>query len=316
MISNSDIFFSIIIPTHNRAKMISIAVESVLSQTFNNWELIIIDDGSSDYTEKLILSYVNNDSRIKYFYQEKKGRSSARNLGIEKSIGHFICFLDDDDYYLVNFLEEFYNEIKLQNFDTAVYFCRQYEKIDNKLIIYDNERMKYIYNLTKMYFNYSNVQSLCTSSIIFKNLKFDERFDLGEDFHFFVKVFLNSNAYFIDEYLCVAVTHNEGTMKNELSKGYFHKFRYNRLDVFDDLIKKYSPILIKKKVFSDLINMNNRVAYFYESSRMKSCEYQKSSFNRFIYKFQYTDPIYFYYIISLLFRYPYYYLKCYLKNGK
>ena len=80
-------FFSIIIPTYNRAHLISKAIESVIAQTFENWELIIVDDGSTDETKDLILSYQNKVARIRYIYQQNAERSAARNNGIDKSKG-------------------------------------------------------------------------------------------------------------------------------------------------------------------------------------------------------------------------------------
>ena len=109
MTESKDILFSIIIPTYNRANLIGKAIDSVLAQTYHNWELIIIDDGSTDNTRDVVRSY--NDNRIKYFYQENRGRSAARNYGIDISKGDYISFLDDDDYYLENFLEEFFHII-------------------------------------------------------------------------------------------------------------------------------------------------------------------------------------------------------------
>lgn len=89
--------FSIVIPTYNRKTFLKKAADSILGQSFPDWELIIIDDGSTDGTSGLITGY--NDNRIKYIYQPNKGVSSARNQGIEKAYGEYICFLDSDDYW-------------------------------------------------------------------------------------------------------------------------------------------------------------------------------------------------------------------------
>src|SRR5690554_3168461 len=91
--------FSIVIPTFNRASYITKAIESVINQTINDWELIIIDDGSSDNTFEVIKPYLL-DQRIKYQYQINQERSIARNNAVKISLGEYICFLDSDDYYL------------------------------------------------------------------------------------------------------------------------------------------------------------------------------------------------------------------------
>jgi|GEM_PF-417635 len=89
---------SVIIATYNREKFIGAAVESVLKQTYKDFEVIIIDDGSNDSTKEIIESL--KDSRIRYYYQDNKGRSNARNKAIELAKGKYITFLDSDDLYL------------------------------------------------------------------------------------------------------------------------------------------------------------------------------------------------------------------------
>ena len=81
-------FFSVVIPTYNRATLITKAIDSVLLQSFPDWELIIVDDGSSDNTKEVISNY--NDSRIQYHYKENNERSAARNRGIELCKGLYV----------------------------------------------------------------------------------------------------------------------------------------------------------------------------------------------------------------------------------
>ena len=102
-------FFSVVIPTYNRGGVLLLAIQSVIQQTFDQWELIIVDDGSKDNT-KTVVSAIT-DKRVKYFYQENKGRSAARNAGIEIALGEYIAFLDSDDQYAENYLELVFDEI-------------------------------------------------------------------------------------------------------------------------------------------------------------------------------------------------------------
>ena len=89
---------AVILTTYNGATrgFLEIAIESVLKQTFQNYELLIVDDGSEDETRELCERYISNP-RIRYIYQENSGLSRARNAGIESTDCMFICFLDDDD---------------------------------------------------------------------------------------------------------------------------------------------------------------------------------------------------------------------------
>ena len=95
---------SIITPTYNRARFIGEAVESVLDQTMSDWELVIVDDGSTDDTRQVLERYLA-DSRIHYYYQKNKGQSAARNLALENARAEFIGFLDSDDIWYEDKLE-------------------------------------------------------------------------------------------------------------------------------------------------------------------------------------------------------------------
>lgn len=91
---------SVIIPTYNRAGYLREAVQSVLDQSFHDFEIIIVDDGSLDATREVAKNF--EDNRIRYYYQANSGRSIARNRGLELAEGDYIAFLDDDDLYLPN----------------------------------------------------------------------------------------------------------------------------------------------------------------------------------------------------------------------
>ncbi|MGI4022331.1 MAG: glycosyltransferase family 2 protein [Janthinobacterium lividum] len=88
---------SVIIPCYNYGKFLSEALDSVLSQTYTNWECIVVNDGSTDNSEIIGKKYENNDSRFKYIYQKNAGHSSARNTALKVSKGKYIQFLDADD---------------------------------------------------------------------------------------------------------------------------------------------------------------------------------------------------------------------------
>lgn len=104
---------SIITPTYNSAKYIAETYESVQSQTYQNWEWIIIDDGSSDETEIIVNSIKEKDKRIQFYKLEKNsGPAIARNTGIEKAKGNYLTFLDADDIWFPNFIENSIATIK------------------------------------------------------------------------------------------------------------------------------------------------------------------------------------------------------------
>lgn len=102
--STSQPLVSIILCTYNRAHLVKRAIASVLIQAYRNWELIIIDDGSTDETEHVVIPIVKSDPRIKYFYHTNKGLARSRNIGITLSSGEYTTFLDSDDEYRENHL--------------------------------------------------------------------------------------------------------------------------------------------------------------------------------------------------------------------
>ena len=96
---------SIIVPTYNRAKYLSDCINSVLNQTFKDWELLIIDDGSQDATFEIISPFLEKHENIRYFKHKNRKMGLSRNAGIQASFGKYITFLDSDDQYKPNHLE-------------------------------------------------------------------------------------------------------------------------------------------------------------------------------------------------------------------
>lgn len=112
--------FSIVIPAYNRAYILPRTIQSVLNQDFEDWELIIIDDGSKDNTSEVAKGYT--DPRIQYFHQKNSERSAARNHGIRRSKGDYICFLDSDDEFLPHHLSGLKELIEKEKFPVALIY--------------------------------------------------------------------------------------------------------------------------------------------------------------------------------------------------
>jgi glycosyltransferase involved in cell wall biosynthesis len=96
---------SIIVCTYNRAHYLNKGIDSVLNQTFTNWELLIVDDGSSDNTFEIVNSYLGKYNNIRYLKHQNKKQCYAKNAGIQASFGRYITLLDSDDSYKPNHLE-------------------------------------------------------------------------------------------------------------------------------------------------------------------------------------------------------------------
>lgn len=121
---------SIITPTYNCAKFIGETIDSVLSQTYTNWEMIIVDDCSTDNTEEIVKYYSKDDNRIKYYKLENNsGAAVSRTKAMELANGQYMAFLDSDDLWCSNKLEI---QIKFMKDNEYAFTCTKYEQIDEE----------------------------------------------------------------------------------------------------------------------------------------------------------------------------------------
>jgi glycosyltransferase involved in cell wall biosynthesis len=130
-------YFSVIIPTWNRAHLLPRAIDSVLRQNFTDWELIVVNDGSTDGTEELAKEY-RSDSRIRMINQENRQLNGARNRGVAEMKGKYGCFLDDDDVYLAGHLSALHDAIESQQ--------ESYDLFRSGLVLQRGERQTFAYN--------------------------------------------------------------------------------------------------------------------------------------------------------------------------
>ena len=166
---------SIITPMYNNANVIKKTINSVLNQTYSNWELLLIDDASSDQIKIVLKPFTDGDSRIKLFtHKENKGAAEARNLGTKMATGNYIAFLDADDLWLANKLQ--LQVAQLQSNITDISFG-SYEWIDEEnqplnkkvhalpqLVFSKLLKANYIGNLTGMY-NSENLGKIYTKDL-------------------------------------------------------------------------------------------------------------------------------------------------------
>ena len=135
---NKEPKISVIMPVYNAEKTIDRAILSIINQTYNNIELILINDGSTDGTESIIKKYIEKENKIeiKYYFQKNSGPSIAKNLGIDMAIGEYILFVDSDDTISENYIESLVINQKEDTLIGASYkIIRDTEKNDNGIII-------------------------------------------------------------------------------------------------------------------------------------------------------------------------------------
>ena len=186
---------SVIIPSYNREKTIARAVNSILNQTFNDFELILVDDGSSDDSGKICDEYAEKDMRVRVIHKQNGGVSSARNIGIEAARGEYICFVDSDDYLEKDYLEVLLEtKRKYPDFDNiwcGFYTVRDYYKNKKETVVAEKDKNYSFYNL-------SGIMDLCekwlvqmpwnklfeTKKVKENNILFPPELSLGEDYIF------------------------------------------------------------------------------------------------------------------------------------
>lgn len=120
---------SIITPCYNGAKYIRETIESVVNQTYSNWEMIIVDDGSKDNSAEIVRQFETKDKRVRLIQQKNAGSAAARNNGIQQAEGQYICLLDADDIWLPEFLE---HQIKFMNAHHAICVACSYGHINDQ----------------------------------------------------------------------------------------------------------------------------------------------------------------------------------------
>ena len=194
----NNVFFSIILPTFNRADKIRCAIDSVINQTFKNWELIIIDNNSQDDTEKIVLGYENK--KILFCKIDNEGViAKSRNYGIKKSRGIYICFLDSDDWWDVKKLELVYEKAKLgHSFIYHNHFIYAPNRLIKKRKIYSKKIQKpFFYNLIKFGPSFAT-SSIAVNKSEFKKVNFfdtDKKYVAWEDFDAWLRLSKIVNSF-------------------------------------------------------------------------------------------------------------------------
>lgn len=241
---------SVIITTYKRPEKLGRSIRSVLSQTFKNWELLVVDDndeGSSfrEETEAFMAPYLlqnggSPDGRIKYIKHEKNmGAPEARNTGIKNSAGEYIAFLDDDDEFLPEKLEEQLRLFKTSQIpDLGVVYCKnKYADEDGRVIRYSVARIRgdvLKYHLVR---NIGITSTLMIKKEAIEKAGYFRSILCAQEYDLLLRIFaLGYRADFVDEYLSIVYIHGGEriTTGEKIIKG--------RLDIFEEK-KKYFYLL-------------------------------------------------------------------------
>ncbi|MBO8173074.1 MAG: glycosyltransferase [Bacillaceae bacterium] len=212
---------SVIIPTYNRARFIEDAIQSVLNQTYKDYEIIVVDDGSTDDTKDRVIKF---GDKVRYIYQENQGPSAARNTGIRYARGEYIAFLDSDDRFLPDklrkqmkyirrhptcrFLYSWFYKIKLKKHRTV-------KKLIKSKKCKDREQLRY--SLLTRQFTIRTSTVLVKKSCFKKVGMFNEDYLYSQDWDMWLRLASRYSAHCLKEPLVEYLSHGKNRSSRKVS---------------------------------------------------------------------------------------------------
>ncbi|MDR0312079.1 MAG: glycosyltransferase [Treponema sp.] len=251
-------FFSIIIPVYNDNKNLPRCLDSVLSQTSSDFELLLIDDGSTDNCPAICDEYAKKDSRIRVCHKENEGISRTRQYGLNNASGDYIYFVDSDDWIEPNFIDDFINYLKNEKADLILMDFFKETVAGNKRTIsqkpsaLDTETITHLVLERKLLSCLWNV-AINRSFYTKNDIRFIEGINYGEDTLFILELLLNNPkvAYLAKAYYHHTYNHNSFTRKDKKQR-FIERVRF--LDKIVFLLNKYNKNVLEKHNFFPFID--------------------------------------------------------------
>ena len=245
---------SVITPAFNSERFISETINSVLSQTYQNWELLIVDDCSKDKTAEIVASFQENDSRIKYFYNStNKGSAFSRNLALQKAKGKWIAFLDSDDLWNPDKLEKQIEFMKKNDFHFSyTNYCEIDENSKEKGILISGPKV-ISKKLMKAYCWPGCLTVMYDAEKI--GIMQSAEIKINEEYALWIKIAKNVNCYLLDENLAKYRKHDNSLTSQsylKLIKWHYLMFRKSEnKNIFSALFFTLGNIIFGtyKKIF-------------------------------------------------------------------
>jgi len=178
---------SIVLPVYNSENTLKRCIDSILSQTYTQYELIIVNDGSADLSQTIINGYAEADDRVIAVSKENGGVSSARNVGLEKASGEYICFVDSDDYVAPAYLEELNNCINSHDTDLAICLISRSKDLESNNITCFEDKNLLIQSIVNNEEHNAGPYNKLFKRDLIGGLRFAEDIYLGEDTLFCVE---------------------------------------------------------------------------------------------------------------------------------
>lgn len=270
--------YSIIIPAYNAEKTIENTINSVINQSYGNWEIVVVENGSIDFTNSVVGKFLN-DKRISLIHS-KKGVSFARNKGIENSTGEWILFLDADDELPLNTLDLYNNVSDHNNVDIIV---GQYESGDGTLEIIENKD-EYICRCLNNPTKECNVTGLIFKSNIIKEttIEFDVNLTHAEDSLFFLQVLLNAKNIIVIHDIVYKVNYVNNSSVRSINENQFDSYlstihEIYKINVFSKRVYDELPSFVLNQVL--IVLVNNIFSVDNDKSTFSLLKYEKKILN-------------------------------------
>lgn len=222
---------SIIVPVYNTEKYVKKSISSILNQSYKNIELIIINDGSTDNSEKIVKDLIKKNKNVKYKKIKNSGVAHARNIGLEMATGKYVGFVDSDDFIEKEMYETLYKTAKKENSDLVTCAYRK-NYIDRTVSIYPKDKSVFGKSIieSKNIFLNSNpyiTSKLFSMELIKKNnINFEEDLRIFEDLLFCYKLYLKANKIsYVDQVFYNYNCSNTSSLTNSFSEKMFDVFK-------------------------------------------------------------------------------------------
>ncbi len=280
-------FFSVVVPVYNVEKYLCECVDSILSQTFTDFELILVDDGSKDSSGEICDEYAQKDSRVKVIHKENGGQSTARNTGIKAANGQYAIFIDSDDLYCDNHFFEDIKNISTDNPDIIVFrYCKYYEdgKTDDCGISLDDldsgNKTDFLRELVRRDAFFCSCWSKCTRMSILKdnNIEFDTNLSC-EDMDWYYNVVSKAEKFEVIDKPYVYYRQRENSVTSSFKKKSITDYIYT-INKWSDEFKSIENESEKEVMLSSLAKLycNLIISYSRHSKELKDCKNEIFSF--------------------------------------
>lgn len=305
-----DSLISVIVPVYNAEEFLEQCLESIVTQTYKDIEILLIDDGSTDHSREICKSYKEKDCRIKYYQKKNEGSSAARNFGLKLCSGNYVAFIDADDFITENFLESLFDNMKKHN--AAISACNFKEirkqgesiscRLDSQMIVYDEQLNFCQYAPAFIY-----VWGKLFQKDLLEGIFFDEKISVGEDSLFSVyaakksgRIYFDSNSFYM-----YRIRQNSVSHQKDISKQKTGLMAWELISLLQPKgsIAYWSARLYYLKGFRQFVNLDGQGALLF------SVEFKKYFKSLFIVKDRYKEKI----LLLLLACFPSFYLKVYMK---